>query len=205
MSPILCCLPSLQEATSPEAATRSAWPWLDLACLVLVGLCAFLGARRGIWWQFVRLLGLVATLSVARALAPRLAHGLVELSSSMSPELANGLLWSVILACGLVVVALVGRVGRLMLEGAELSLFERAGGALLGLASGLLLATGLIICTSQVASAGWVEHNLRGSHAQGLVDGVARVLPSALDPITAQRAASPAQPHEVEAAERKEH
>jgi len=200
MSPIPCCLFSLQEAAPPEAAARSAWPWLDIACLVLVVVSAVLGARRGIWWQFVRLLGLVATLSVARALAPRISHGLVNLFSSMSPELANGLLWSTILLCGLVLVALVGRIGRLMLEGAELSLGERAGGALLGLASGLLLATGAIVCASQLASPTWVEHNLRGSHAQGLVDGVARALPSALDPIAAQRASS-----EVQAAEPKDH
>jgi len=41
-----------------------------------------------------------------------------------------------------------------------------------------------------------VERNLRGSRAQGLVDGVARLVPAALDPISAARASS-----EVHAAE----
>lgn len=200
MSPIPCCLIRFQEAQPTEAPASSPWPWLDLACLVLVVVSTVLGARRGIWWQFVRLLGLVATLSVARALAPRLSQGLVGLFDSLTPELANGLLWSTFLVCGLVLVALVGRIGRLMLEGAELSASERAGGALLGLASGLLLATGVLVCASQLASPSWVERNLRSSRAQGLVDGVARVLPAALDPIAAQRASS-----EVHAAEPKDH
>ncbi len=198
MSPILCFLPGLQDGQPAPEASASRWPWLDIACLVLIVVSAVLGARRGIWWQFVRLLGLVATLSVARALAPRISHGLVNLFGSLSPEAANGILWSAILLSGLVLVALVGRIGKMMLEGAELSFGERAGGALLGLASGLLLATGLIICASQLASPNWVQKNLRGSHAQGLVDGVARVLPSAIDPIAAGRVSS-----EVQAAEPK--
>jgi uncharacterized membrane protein required for colicin V production len=196
MSPSPCFLLGLQDAQPAPVEGGGHSAWLDIACLVLVLVCALLGARRGTWWQFVRLLGLVATLSVARALAPRLSHGLVNLFGSLSPETANGILWSAILLCGLALVTLVGRIGRLMLESAELSFGERAGGAILGLATGLLLATGLIVCGSQLASPGWVEKNLRGSRAQGLVDGVARVLPSALDPLAAGRASS-----EVHAAE----
>jgi uncharacterized membrane protein required for colicin V production len=193
-APLLLALPCLLE-DAPAADGRPS-AWLDLACLVLVLASAVLGARRGTWWQFVRLLGLVATLSVARALAPRLSQGLVDVFGSLSPAAANGLLWSAILLAGLVIVALVGRIGRMMLEGEQLSFGERAGGALLGLASGLLLATGLIVCTAQLCSPAWVEKNLRGTRAQLLVDDVARVLPSALDPIAAQRASS-----EVHAAE----
>lgn len=189
-------VPGFEDA--PQAPAGAAGPpiWLDIACLALVLVSALLGARRGTWWQFVRLLGLVATLSVARALAPRLSHGLANVFGSLSPEAANGILWSAILLCGLGLVGLVGRIGRMMIESTELGFGERAGGALLGLATGLLLATGLIVCAAQVASPAWVEKNLRGTRAQGLVDGLARVLPSALDPIAAQRASS-----EVHAAE----
>ncbi|SRR5258706_4120902 len=199
MSPVLCWVYGLQDAQPAPDAGAWHWPWLDLACLALVLVSVVLGARRGIWWQFVRLLGLIATLSVARALAPRISHALVNSFGSLSPEAANGILWSAILLCGLVLLALVGRIGRMMLEDAELSFGERAGGALLGLASGLLLATGLIICASQLATPAWVQKNLRGTHAQDLVDGVARVLPSALDPIAGPRASS-----EVQAAEPKD-
>jgi len=196
MSLTPCILACLQDAppASGEVASHSAW--LDIACLALVLLSALLGARRGTWWQFVRLLGLVAVLSVARALAPRLSHGLVGMFGSLSPEAANGILWSAILLCGLALVALVTRIGRMMIEDGDLGFGERAGGALLGVATGLLLTTGLIVCAAQLASPAWVESNLRGSRAQGLVDGVARVLPAAFDPIAAGRVSS-----EVHAAE----
>ena len=196
MSPTPSLILALQEAPQTPADSGGHSIWLDVACLAIVLVSAWLGARRGSWWQLVRLLGVVATLSVARALAPRFSQGLTHVFESLSPEMANGILWSVFLLTGLALVSLVGRVGRLMLEGAELSLGERAGGALLGLATGLLLTTGLLVCASQLASAGWVERNLRGSRAQGLVDGVARLVPAALDPISAARASS-----EVHAAE----
>lgn len=197
MSPAPCFAFAFQE---PAAEAGGHPLWLDIACLVIVLVSAFLGARRGTWWQFVRFLGIVATLSVARAVAPRLSHGLVNVFSSLSPEAANGILWSAILVTGLVVVTLVGRLGKLMLEGAELSFGERAGGAVLGLASGLLLATGVLVCASQLATQHWVENNLRTSRAQGLVDGMARMIPAALDPIAAERASS-----EVHAAEPQGH
>jgi uncharacterized membrane protein required for colicin V production len=200
MSPIPCLLAVLQDTPAVPAESSGPAPWLDIACLVIVLGSGFLGARRGTWWQFVRFLGLVATLSVARALAPRLAPGLTNVFGSLPLEAANGILYSVILASGLVLVAIVGRLGRLMLEGAELSTGERAGGALLGLATGLLLTTGLLVCGSQLASSRWVEKNLRPSRAQGLLDGVAHLMPSAIDPIAAGRASS-----EVQAAEPREH
>jgi uncharacterized membrane protein required for colicin V production len=198
---LLPCLVSLLQQTpeSPAPGSAGPSPWLDLACLALLILCTFLGARRGLWWQFVRLLGLVATLSVTRALAPRLSQGLVNVLS-FTPEMANGILWSVFLVCGLCAVGLVARLGSAMIESGELSAGERLGGAACGFCSGLLLATGVVVCTSQIASQSWVEGHLRGTRAQGLVDGVARILPAALDPIAAGRASS-----EVHAAEPKDH
>src|SRR5690349_11286470 len=125
MSPnarLLLALPTLlQDPPAAPAADGRPLPWLDIACLVIIGLSAFLGARRGTWWQFIRLLGLIATLSVARALAPRLSQGLANVFGSLSPEAANGVLWSAILLVGLALVALVGRIGKMMLDGEQLS------------------------------------------------------------------------------------
>jgi uncharacterized membrane protein required for colicin V production len=195
-----CLLSFLQQSPEPETPSSSgSVPWLDFACLALLILCTLLGARRGMWWQFVRLLGLVATLSVTRAVAPRLSQGLVNLFS-FTPEMANGILWSVFLVSGLCAVALVARMGGAMIEGGELSPGDRIGGAICGLCSGLLLATGVIICSSQLASQRWVDAHLRGSRAQGLVDGLAHVVPAALDPIAAGRVSS-----EVHAAEPQGH
>ena len=196
MSPVPSLILALQQAPQTPAEESGPSIWIDVACIAVVLGSAWLGARRGSWWEFVRLLGVVATLSVARALAPRFSPGLTHVFESISPEMANGILWSVFVLTGLALVSMVGRLGRLMMDGAELSFLERAGGAVLGLATGLLLATGMLVCASQIASAGWVEHNLRGSRAQGLVDGVARLVPAALDPVSAGRVSS-----EVRAAE----
>jgi len=90
MSPIAALPFVFQDGSSAPAASGSPSLALDIACLLIVLVSTWMGARRGTWWQFVRLLGLVATLSVARALAPRLSQGLVDVFSSLSPALANG-------------------------------------------------------------------------------------------------------------------
>lgn len=184
--------PALEE-TQPASGGVA---WIDVASLVLLLLCLVLGARRGTWWQLVRLLGLVATLAVARAIAPRFSEGLTNVLG-FTPAMSNGILWSAILVLGLIVVALVGRIGKLVLEGAEMSVLDRAGGAALGALSGLLLIGGLWICASQIASSGWNERHLRGTRTQGLVDTLARAIPGALDPLAGERAAP-----EIYAAER---
>lgn len=169
--------------------TSGSFAWLDVASLVLVLLCIVLGARRGTWWQLVRLLGLVATLAVARAIAPRFSEGLTNVVG-FTPQMSNGILWSAILVLGLIVVALVGRLGKLVLEGAQLGALDRAGGALLGALSGVLLVAGLVVCAAQIASGGWSERNLRSTRTQGLVDTLARTIPGALDPLARERATS---------------
>ncbi len=175
-------------ALGDEAGTGGGIAWLDVASLVLVLLCLVLGARRGTWWQLVRLLGLIATLSVARAIAPRFSQGLTNLMG-FTPQMANGILWSTILVLGLILVALVGRIGKLMMEGGEMSALDRAGGALLGGIGGLLLLAGLLVCTTQIASPGWSERNLRSTHTQGVLNALARGIPGALDPLAVERAA----------------
>ncbi|MBK7641831.1 MAG: CvpA family protein [Planctomycetes bacterium] len=199
MSPFTSLLFAFQDPAS-RAESASRFSSVDIACLVILLVATLLGARRGVWWQFVRLLGLLATLSVARALAPGLTSGLTKAISALSPEFANGLVWSVTLFAGLLIVGLVVRFGRLMIEGGELSGGERVGGALLGLASGAVLVTALFVCSSQLASQSWVEAHLRGSRAQDLVVSMAHAVPLALDPIANSRVTG-----EVLAAEPEDH
>jgi len=68
MSPHLCLFTVLQGSEADPAASGGHPVGLDIACLVIVLVSAFLGARRGTWWQFVRFLGIIATLSVARVI-----------------------------------------------------------------------------------------------------------------------------------------
>src|SRR5262245_21627954 len=103
---------------------------LDLVGLAAVLLFLVLGFRGGLWWQLVRLLGLVATVAVARGFAPPVASGLENLFSALDPRVASGLAWTGILLAGFAIVALVGRVGsRAEAAGVELGLVDRLGGA----------------------------------------------------------------------------
>src|SRR5688500_5970573 len=115
---------------SPSLAAVNA---LDLLGLAAVLLFLVLGFRGGLWWQLVRLLGLVATVAVARGFAPPLAAGIEGLFTDLAPRVASGLAWTAILLAGLAIVALVGRIGgRAEDQGEELGLVDRVGGAVAG-------------------------------------------------------------------------
>src|SRR5258708_2333206 len=86
-------------------------PWIDLLGLAVLTLFFVLGAVRGLWWQLIRLLGIVASVSVARALAPRLSPHLASLLPGLSPLFANGLAWLAILIACMIVVSMIGRLG----------------------------------------------------------------------------------------------
>jgi|688.fasta_scaffold16164_10 uncharacterized membrane protein required for colicin V production len=177
---------SLQTETVAEGFRMA---WIDIGLLVCLLLAIWLGARRGIWWQLVRLLGVVATLALARAFAPRLSPGLNHYLDNLSPTVANGLMWGCILVLGLSVVALVGRLGKLALDGAAFTPLDRVGGALLGLLSMALVFVGGVVVASQIASPQWNAKYLRETKTQMLVDQVARWIPDALDPLASERAA----------------
>ena len=51
--------------------------WVDALGLAILLLFAFLGARRGLWWQVVRLLGAVAVVAVAVGVLPMGVRGVL--------------------------------------------------------------------------------------------------------------------------------
>jgi uncharacterized membrane protein required for colicin V production len=177
---------------APEAGAGGL-RWIDLLGLAVLTLFLALGAMRGLWWQLVRLLGIVASVSVARALAPRLSPQLASLMPGLSPLLANGLAWLAILIACMLVVALIGRLGHATLEAVHLGKFDRIGGALAGLASGVLVHAVVLLCLCQVATSAWTVATVRGTRSQDLLDVVADHFPMLLD---ARAAESVRQIHE---------
>src|SRR5262249_51454431 len=95
-----------------QADGSSGVRWLDILGLASVAVLGVLGAMRGLWWQLVRLLGLIAVIAVARALAPRLSPQIQEWFPALGPRVANGLMWSLVFLTGLLLVALIGRIGK---------------------------------------------------------------------------------------------
>jgi uncharacterized membrane protein required for colicin V production len=151
--------------------------WLDLLGIGLLVLFALLGARRGLWWQTVRLLGLAAVLAVARALVPRLAPGLAAALPTLDPRLASGLVWLTILALGLTLVALVGRLGKETLEAAQLGFVDRAGGLLAGLLSGALVHAALVLLLVLLAPAEFARSAVQDTRSERLFEALGRRLP----------------------------
>lgn len=163
---------------SPDPSVGFELPrWLDLVGLALVVLFVVLGARRGLWWQLVRLLGVAAVIATARALAPRLAPGFAAALPSLDPRIACGLVWLGILALGLAVIAIVGRLGKATIEAAQLGFVDRAGGAVAGALSGVLLHGALVLLLVLLGPADWARAAVQGTRSERLFDTLGRKLP----------------------------
>ncbi|MBL8863398.1 MAG: CvpA family protein [Planctomycetes bacterium] len=172
----------------PETESVSALPrWLDLFGFGLIVLFVVLGARRGLWWQLVRLLGLAAVIAVARALVPRLAPALGEALPELDPRIASGLVWLSILALGLALVALVGRLGKAAIEAAQLGLVDRAGGALAGALSGVLLHGLIVLLLVLLGPLEWARSAVQDTRSERLFDTLGRRL-SLLEDVHASEA-----------------
>lgn len=155
--------------------------WLDALGFALVVYFLVLGALRGLWWQVVRLLGIVASVAVARALAPRLGPRMHALLPDLSERMAGGIVWTLVLVLGLLVVALIGRIGKDTLEAVQLGLLDRAGGAVAGLLTGVLVHAAIVLCLCQTTDRDWSVAAVRGTQSQRLVDSVGRRVPLFLD------------------------
>lgn len=155
--------------------------WLDLLGLVIVLAFLVLGARRGLWWQVVRLLGLVAAVAVARAAAPRLGPELAAAIPDLSPRVASGIVWTIVILLGLVAVAIIARLGRASLEESVLGGIDRVGGGVAGALTGALVHAAIVLCLCQLGSADWSVAQVRGTTSQRLVDSLARKVPLFLD------------------------
>jgi uncharacterized membrane protein required for colicin V production len=164
-----------------QTNAASSLRWLDFVGLAIVVLFIVLGAMRGLWWQLVRLLGLIAVIAVARALAPRLAPQLHEWFPALGARVSNGLMWSLLFTAGLLLVALIGRIGKGEVAAGELGAVDRVGGAVAGALSGVLLHAALLLCVCQVASLDWCDAAVRGTHSQNLLDHLAHNIPHLVD------------------------
>lgn len=154
---------------------------IDLIGLGLVILFLALGALRGLWWQAVRLLGIVATVALARAAAPRFSPPLAEGIPGLGRHAANGITWLFVLLIGLLAVAVVGRVGRAKIAASQLGMLDRVGGAVAGVFSGALVHIAFLLVAFQVASPSWKAARLEGTQSQALLSTVGRKFPVLLD------------------------
>ncbi|MHC4262296.1 MAG: CvpA family protein [Planctomycetota bacterium] len=136
---------------------------VDGVGLVLVGIFALLGLWRGLWWQAMRLVGLLGAVLAARTLSPDFSVWIGSRWTEVDPLIVGGLAWLVVFLAALAVAVLVGRLGKRLLEALQLSTFDRLGGFGAGLATGVLLHSAAVAVLLQVTPPAWSSRHIDGT------------------------------------------
>jgi len=163
--------------------------WQDLTSLatidqvglgIVVGLL-ILGLWRGLWWQVMRLLGLVGAVLCARWMAPKLAPRLSNQFPDLDDRLAAGLPWLLVFLLGLAAAVGLAALGRRLIEALQLGLIDRTLGAVVGALSGALVHAALVAAIAQLAPTKMLEVQLKDTWSEGLLEVVGRRVPFVVD------------------------
>jgi uncharacterized membrane protein required for colicin V production len=145
--------------------------WVDWVGVALAGVFTLLGILRGLWWQVVRLLGLIGSVALARALSAPWGAALEE-STELSGEVATGIVWVGLFLLGIAITALFGTLGKKSLEAMQLGMVDRFGGFLAGLATGLLLHVAWLVVLAHLGPQAWTANQLEGTYSRSLLQTV---------------------------------
>ena len=145
---------------------------LDLVGAVLVSALLALGAWRGLWWQVIRLAGVVLAVVAARLFAERGALWIGENWPDLPLRAAHGISWVGFFLLALGASSLLGLLGQRLLEIMQLGLLNRVAGGLLGAATGFLLHVALLMGLCQLAPPNFVETHVAGTVSENVVDVV---------------------------------
>ena len=161
---------------------------LDLVGLGIVGVLVILGLARGLWWQLIRLAGILAAVAVARAFSEEGAGWILERWPEISPRLAHGGAWIGLFLGAMAVATLLGMLGHRLLEAMQLGLANRLGGGLLGAATGLVVHLALVVGLIQLAPTSFVEKTVAGTYSHQLYETAADNFEGVIDPVAAAEA-----------------
>jgi len=156
----------LEEPAAAEAGFQLSW--IDWVGAIMGGLFLLLGLLRGLWWQVIRLIGLLASAMLARTFSAPWGEALRE-SSDLSSEVATGVVWVGLFVLGIAITALVGTLGKKSLEAMQLGLADRFGGALAGLATGMLLHVAWLVVLAHLGPQPWTAEALEGTYSRTLL------------------------------------
>lgn len=158
---------------------------LDLVGLGIVCVLVVLGLARGLWWQLIRLAGIVAAVVVARTFGAEGAQWISERWPEVSPRVAHGGAWVVLFLGSMAVATLLGMIGHRLLEALHLGLANRLGGGLMGAATGLLLHLALVVGLCQLAPSSFVETTVAGTYSERLYEVAGERWKGLLNPVAA--------------------
>lgn len=154
---------------------------LDLFGAAVVLILVLLGLWRGLWWQVIRLVGIVAAVALARALSDPVAGALADRWSEDVPaRILFGLAWFLVFLLSLGAATLLGHLGQKLLNAMQLGLANRVGGALVGAATGLLVHLAILVGLVQLAPEDFVGRVVAGTFSERLVDAVGTGFPAVL-------------------------
>jgi uncharacterized membrane protein required for colicin V production len=157
----------LQDA-APAEPQGLVLSWIDWIGLGLSGLFLLLGVLRGLWWQVIRLVGLGASVGLARAFSQSWGASLHEMTD-ISLEVSEGIVWVGLFILGIVATAFIGTLGKKSLQAIQLGMMDRAGGALAGLATGLCLHVALLVALGILGPQPWTQNTLEGTYSSQLL------------------------------------
>ena len=149
--------------------------WIDQVGLGVTAVFLLLGAWRGLWWQVVRLLGLAAAVAIARWVGPVWGED-IHAWADLPLDVALGLGWSSSFLLTLIGAAFLGMLGDRTIEAMKLSLFNRALGAVVGAATGLLLHCAGVWACAYFAGETWRAETLEVTRTSQLTAELAELL-----------------------------
>jgi uncharacterized membrane protein required for colicin V production len=161
--------------------------WIDQVGLGIVAVCLVLGVWRGLWWQVIRLAGVVASVVLARLLTPRFAPSVQESLPELGEGVVYGVVWFGLFLAGLVLASLLGMLGKQALEAMQLGLVDRAGGAVAGVMTGALLHCALLVAMTGLTTPEWSDDALADSRSALLLNAVSHQAPLFVDSLAAER------------------
>lgn len=165
-------------------------PWIDQVGLALLALFLFLGFWRGLWWQVMRLVGVAASVLLARSLTPRFSPEL-EASLNLDSSATYGLVWFGLFAGGLILASVAGLLGKRALDALALGWLDRFGGAMAGGLTGLILHGAWLLLAIGVGTTDWSTDTLRGTRSQRLIDVVSNRWPILVDARVSEKLVRP--------------
>ncbi len=145
---------------------------LDLVGLGLIAILVGLGIWRGLWWQVIRLAGVLFAVVLARSFAGDLGTRIHGLWPELSTRLAFGVAWFGVFVVAMTVAAAVGLLGNKLLDILHLGLANRLGGGAVGAATGLALHAAALAILCQLAPEPFVGRVVAGTFSEKLVDAV---------------------------------
>jgi uncharacterized membrane protein required for colicin V production len=189
MSPVILALQQEGGGTLVGGWFRGT-PWIDLVGLAIVLTFLGLGIKHGLVWQVTRLLGMLIAVAIARSVSPDLTPKF-QAALELPERACQGLVWILVFTACLLLAAGIGMIGKRALEAVQLGPMDRAGGALAGAMTGVVVHSALLLLLMSVGSTHWTARTFEGSRSAVVLDNLARKSNILLNAQAAERIVGP--------------